>query len=161
MKKIELPKVNLKKPDLKNHKKVWGTLAALFAIAVVALISLVVIQLAQPGLSEDDKLNQKIDSLNQPGIRCEDTIGEIGQESPDKYDPSTQKKLLNQQFNCQAELGNDKNAIEAGEKLKTIYAKEGDEYMVKVTNLAIESIKSDESNKLRENDEQYKTHEPI
>jgi hypothetical protein len=102
---------------------------------------------------------EKINSLNNESVSCDQVVSEIGNESPDGYDSSTKKMLLTQQMACYSKLENNDKALAAGEKLKALYASERDDYKVRMIELTMENIKS--SSKAEESIKEYDTGQPV
>jgi hypothetical protein len=73
---------------------------------------------------QNQELVEKLEGINKSGVTCDTVVKEVGDESPDQYELSTQKELLEQQMLCYADIRQLDDAIEAAEKLRDIYTRE-------------------------------------
>lgn len=132
----------------------------ILSILLVAIIAAgVILVYRQSKDNRDQQMAEKLDDLNNENVSCERTVSEIGSELVDNYSRPVQKKLLSLQLTCQSKLGNNEEAIRAGEKLKSMYDSEGDDYKARMTGLTIENVKTNKT--LEESVKKYDTGQPV
>lgn len=146
----KLPKFNfsaLKKILPKARRARIMTLGS--TLVVIALLISALIYLLMPGdpIKERDKqITQKIKSVDNPNASCKDVVAAIGGINPsDTNKQETQMELLEKQMLCFADQFQYDRAIDAGEKLKTLYASKSDNQNVERVEARISDFKETKS----------------
>ena len=89
---------------------------------------------------ENQRLVQRVDSLNSETVTCDRVVNEIGSQSADGYDIEAQRKLLELQLYCHSEQQNHNQALAAAQKLKILYESQNNAQAVRVMDMTIDNI---------------------
>lgn len=134
--------------DLVGEKKHLSRYRLIFVIVLTLLVVFVAIFLifyfsGNTKKGRDNEVNQKLNQLNEKeDLTCGDVVASVGDiNSGEVNEPGSKISLLNRQMLCFADQGMVKEAIAAGEELKSVYESEGDNVAAGFVNNKLESLK--------------------